>query len=123
MKAGNTLITRVMFCAKCEANKMPQKGNLFLTIGRSRQKYEVRQATCNGKFGFTPHIIEKTHQKDGIITFAASCSIHGCESTMEYDEETGRYNVAILTATVHQLPVREWNALVNYTNDSDYWLG
>lgn len=118
-----TLLTRVMFCSNCANNKMPQKGNLFITIGRGRQKCEVRQATQNGHFGFTPHIIEKTHVKEGIVTFAASCAMNGCDSFMEYKEDSGKYDVSILAATVHKLPIREWNALVNYTNDSDYWLG
>lgn len=120
---STTLITRVMFCQKCADNKMPQKGNLFLTIGRGRQKYEVRPVTENGHFGYTPHVIERTHTESGIVTFCATCSMNNCESTMEFNEGSGRYTVALLTATVHKLPVREWNALVLYTKDKDYWLG
>lgn len=112
-----------MFCQTCFDNKMPQKGGLFLTIGRGRQQYEVRQVTNNGHFGYTPHIIEKTHGEKGMITFAATCAMNGCESTMVFNESTGRYDVGLLKADVHTLPIREWNSLVLYTNDSDYWLG
>lgn len=117
------LLTRVMFCQSCSNNKFPQKGQLFLTIGRGRQKYEVHQATENGRFGFTPHIIEKTHAENGEVTFAASCCMNGCESIIELNEDTGKYDIAITTATVHKIPVRDWNALVLYTRDNDYWLG
>lgn len=118
-----TLLTRVMFCQTCFDNKFPQKGQLFLTIGRGRQKYEVRPVTNNGRFGFTPHIIEKTHAANGEVTFAASCCMNGCESIIELNEDSGRYDIAVTTATVHKIPIRDWNALVLYTRDNDYWLG
>ena len=118
-----TLLTRVMFCQACFDNKRPQKSGMFLTIGRGRQKYEVHQVTCNGRMGYTPHIIEKTHTANGEVTFGATCAIHGCESFIELNEDTGKYSIALLTATVHKIPTRDWNALVLYTRDNDYWLG
>lgn len=117
MKKTTTLLTRVMFCSNCEKNKMPQKGNLFLTIGRGRQKYEIHKATKNASFGFTPHIIEKTKIDGGFVTFAASCAMNDCEAQIELNEETGKYAVALLNATIHVLPIREWNSLVNFTKD------
>lgn len=118
-----TMLCRTMFCQTCFDNKMPQKGGLFLTIGRGRQKYTVRKVIENGRFGFTPHVIEKIETKNNKVTFAATCSMHGCQSHIVENEDETTYSIVLLTATVHTLQIREWNALVKYTNDSDYWLG
>lgn len=117
------LLCRTMYCEACHKNKMPQKGQLFLTIGRNRQKYEVHQVNQNGHFGYTPHIIEKTHAEKGLITFVATCAMNGCESMMKFNEDTGRYDVALLNTNVHVVAIKDWNSLVNNTRDPDYFLG
>jgi hypothetical protein len=119
---SSVILTRVFFCQKCLDNKMPQKGQLFLTIGRRRQSYEVHQVTKNGRFGYSPSLIEKTHVQNGIVTIAVTCAMDGCESHIEYNESKDKYDVALLTTTIHTMPIREWNSLVAYTGDDDYTL-
>lgn len=121
-ETGTTLLTRVMFCQKCFDNKMPQKGQLFLTIGRGRQKFEVHMVTKNGHFGYTPHIIEKIETTGQGVRFMSSCSIHNCDAVIEQDENTGKYSIALSQGDITTIPIRDWNSLVLYTNDSDYTL-
>ena len=122
-KKPSILLCRTMFCQNCYDNKTPQKGQKFLVIGRGRQKYEVATVTENGRFGFTPHIIEKTKIEKGIVTFGATCAMHGCDTVIERNEEDGTYHMEILAITIHEIPINDWNALVLYTRDDDYWLG
>jgi len=122
-KPDAILLCRTMFCQNCYDNKTPQKGQKFLVIGRGRQKYEVATVTENGRFGFTPNIIEKLSTKNGEVTFAASCSMNGCDTIIEYDEETSKYSMEILNTTTYTIPIIDWNSLVTYVRDSDYWLG
>ncbi len=112
-----------MYCATCAANKMPQKGGLFVTIGRGKQKYQVRQVENNGRFGFTPHIIQKTQTIAGYVHFTAYCALEDCGCKLEFNEDTGKYSILMQNVETHSLKVKEWNALVQYTNDEDYWLG
>lgn len=96
---------------------------LFVTIGRGKQKITVRQVERNGTRGFTPHVIEKNHSIAGHITYTAFCGMNGCGCKLELDEEQGKYFMEVIETTEHHIPVKQWNALVLYTNDNDYWLG
>lgn len=118
-----TLLTRVFWCQKCADKKMPQKGNLFLTIGRGRQKYEVHKVSKRTPSGYVPHIIEKTHVENSIVTFIASCAMNGCETVIEPTKEAGKYRISLLTGNIHEFKIKDWNALVNYTRDPNYFLG
>lgn len=119
---ANTTLTRVAFCQNCFDNKMPQKGNLFLTIGRGKQQYGVREATLNGRMGFTPHIIERKSSGQGHVTFYSYCGMDGCGCKLDFNETSGKYDITVLNEVTKVLPIKDYNAMVQYTRDSDYYL-
>jgi len=78
-KNDSVVFTRIMFCEKCRGNKMPQKGQYFLTIGDTKKELKVHRVTQNGHFGFTPHIITFDRiLKDGRIVVIVSCGMISC---------------------------------------------
>ncbi len=117
-----TLLTRVAFCPKCYANKMPQKGQMFLTIGRGRQKYFIHVVARNTPMGFTPHIVEKIQSHNGHVTFHSYCGMDGCDVILTPNESTGRIDISVVNEVTKVLTTKEWNAMVSYTSDNDYFL-
>lgn len=121
-KAAAIILTRVAFCQKCYNEKRPQKGNLFLTIGRGRQTFIVRIVTRNPPMGFTPHLVEKHSSTPGHVTYHSYCAMDGCDTVLKLNEETNKYDIAVTGEVQHTIPVKDWNAMVNYTKDEDYFL-
>jgi len=119
---GATILTRVAFCQKCFDEKRPQKGNLFLTIGRGRQAFFVQSVSRNTPMGFTPHLIERAYSTPSHITYHSYCAMNGCDTILQLNEEIGKYNIAVTGEVQHTIPVKDWNALVQYTKDEDYFL-
>lgn len=122
MEKKNTILTRVAFCQKCFDNKRPQKGELFLAIGRGRQSYGVHVVTLNGTMGYTPHIIERNSSGNGHVTFFSYCGMDGCGCKLQFNDKKGKYDVDVINETMKTLPIKEWNAMVNYNRDPQYYL-
>jgi hypothetical protein len=77
----NSIITRSMYCPRCNAREHPYKGDLFVVFGTTRQHLLVRKTHINGTKGFTPHLIswdEPLLFEDGKVKCSICCGINGC---------------------------------------------
>lgn len=122
MEKKNTVLCRVAFCQSCYDNKRPQKGQQFLTIGRGKQQYAIREVTLNGRRGFVPHIVERKSSAKAHVTFFSHCSMEGCGAKFEPNEKTGKFKIEVFNEVTKVLPIRDWNAMVNYTRDDSFYL-
>ena len=125
MKPTSTLVvTRVMFCSNCFKNHRPNKENVFVTIGRTHQKYIVRTVELYGQMGFTPHIIHLLKSEKGFVYFTSYCAIDECGCDISCKEEVGKFTIQPkqVIRPVQKMPIKEWNFMIQYTRDSDFYL-
>ena len=119
---SHVLLCRVQFCQRCYDNQYPTKNLLFVTIGRKKQTYLVRLVLLFGTRGFTPHIIQMIQSANGLVRYSSYCSINGCGCDITVDEDSGSSLISPTNMDIFDMPIREWNHMVLYTKDSDYFL-
>ena len=109
-----------MFCQQCHDNKMPQKGQLFLTLGADKKEVVLRKVTKNGHFGYTPHIITFDHvTKDGRIVVYKSCAMIGCGwEILKTNEEDA--DISCVKANVVYMEPLDYAALKKFKDESFY---
>lgn len=115
-------ICRVAFCEECYKQKRPCKQDIFCVIGRTHQKYMVYSVAYWGTRGFTPHIMTITKIDGEYVYFSSYCAIHECGCNITYSEEREKFLIEPTHITTEKLVKSQWNALVQYKNDSDYIL-
>lgn len=119
---ANIIITRVQYCEKCHKNKRPIKGELFVTIGRKRQKYSVRYVSKFGQMGFTPHIIEFHGSREGTVSYTTYCAMDGCGCSIVLNETTEKYNIVCIEFVSKIITLKEWNDMIMFKDDETFWL-
>ncbi len=124
METNKTHITicRIAYCEECYKQHKPSKQDLFVTIGRKHQKYQVRQVTQYGQRGFTPHIMTITDIKSKMVTYTSYCGIHECGCNCNWKEETEKFLITPIKYTTYTVTTAAWNAMLLYKDDEDFFL-
>ncbi len=120
MEKKHTVLCRVGFCQACYDRDRPQKGQRFVTIGRGRQRYLIREVKRIGQRGFTPQIIERISTTNGKVEFHSYCAMENCG--VVFIKKNDEFELHTINEVVKILSVKDWNALVNYTGDKQYLL-
>lgn len=123
MNPNSLRLTRVAFCPSCFAKGLPKPGIRFVTIGRNRQQYVIRSSKRSGQRGFTPHMVQRKFSENGYVTFYSTCAMEGCGvKFIPIKDKPGKLFVEAIHEEEKMLPIREWNYMVSYTEDPQYWL-
>lgn len=118
-----TYISRVGYCSDCEKQKRPHTGQKFKVIG-SRDVHIYTVEFIPRFYGFTPHIYVIHRVIGDNVVYDYICGMYGCgiireynknERCYEYTENPGKWKRVLCT-------LAEWNALVKYNHDSQYFL-
>lgn len=116
-----TMFSRIMYCEDCAKLHNPQHGQKFAVKGRSKSlALKIYQVSSPHKEGFTPHLVEIESTKGGIVKFTRFCGIHDCGILIREDGEA--YKVSFKNGYTDHMPVKEWNAMVQFKGDTGYRL-
>lgn len=119
-----TILTRHGFCPLCSVNNLPKSGTQFKTIG-AKGTVHMKKCEHNPRWaGYTPHLYYKVKQIGENVVYERICCVVGCgiikvandeEQVWEYLEKEDRWVRGIMTLT-------DWNSLVMYKKDLDYFI-
>lgn len=115
-------ITRVRFCQSCHDAGKPNKGNIFITIGRTHGVFQTRLAANWGTRGFTPHIFEIMKIDRKRVYYKCYCAMDECGIDLQWNEKKEKFDVYILGWWESSMPIKDWNALILYKDDPQYSL-
>lgn len=116
-----TIITRVGFCLKCHLNQQPKLKQPFLVYGADG--YHLRYAGNNGVAGFTPHIYKKaTNIGNGDLIVLSACGMYECDVEEHMENDVLWYRVKKDAWKRNVFTVPQWNGLVMWKHDWDYWV-
>ncbi len=132
----NFIISRVGFCKHCYKASKPSKDDIYILFGTNHQAFEAfecKHDTPEIKRGFVPFLWEKlavqSMDSGMYVHTIKTCSICGVEINYTQDKkletmgtikrvnENGKefkLYIQRIRWTKTMLPVKEWNALVNF---------
>jgi hypothetical protein len=119
-----TIISRVSYCPYCAAEKRPHKGSLFLVHGSYRDGYYVREAMRSGISGYVPHLfILKQVTPTLTVLVDRVCGMYCC-GVEHRKNEKGVYVYGVVPTKWEEIemPIKDWNGLVNFKRDAQYQL-
>ena len=120
---SQTILTRHGFCPRCSVNNLPKSGTLFKVVGLTGAHMFVCQNNPRWS-GYTPHLYRLIKAIGQNVVYERICCIVGCgiiqipndqEQCWEYIEISDRWIKGIM-------PLSDWNALVMYKKDMDYFI-
>jgi hypothetical protein len=121
-----SLITRIGFCATCEAKGYPIDGQLMLLQGTHGFHVDVahpkrhphKDATTPG---FVPHLYKFIRTQGNIVIAKSICCINGCDVTLR-KLPSGDYEYMLLDSKWKEIDllISDWNALLKYKRDNQF---
>ena len=112
-------ITRVGYCPHCEQSRSPRGGQTFWAYGSDHKTYREIKAERNGRIGYVPTNYKAKLVGENVIV-EKSCAMVGCGVGIKIINNEEWCYIKHWTREIWT--IREWNALVGYKRDDDYFV-
>lgn len=119
---NQTTICRVGWCEKCLKEKRPHTGQRFLTLGS--HGYHIYYVEHIPRlYGFTPHLYRLKKVIGQNVTFEYICCMENCGFEFEKNP-SGIIEFFAIEEEFKRgiLELHQWNALVKFKRDHDYYV-
>lgn len=117
---GKTIITRIGWCQNCFKEHRPHIENEFLAHGSNG--YKVKEAKRNGLWGFVPTNYVLDRQIGGNVIVYKSCAMYGCGVIRTWVKNYWEYSVDESSWARQVYTLSQWNGLVLWKHDNQYWI-
>lgn len=119
---AGTIICRTGWCGKCAKEQRPQYNQRFMAVGEhGYHLYYVE--TTHRWYGFTPHLYQAKIIGDNVV-YERLCCMENCGVEIYANEKERCFDYFFNKENIIKniTTLKNWNALVMYKNDQDYFI-
>lgn len=124
MENGEIVLTRQMFCSRCESKNRPYREMKFVVAGTQGFHLKVVERFVEIRDrGFVPHLVSIYRLLDEkTVAFCRVCCVVGCGVVVKDNpEDKNKYLLEYKHVSYEQMPLNDWNSLVQ-NKDLGYFI-